>query len=507
MKRRLALSGAALLVLAVVLAPVWLAPVLATNDGPSHLYNAALAHGVRTGQPPFATYFHLEGGVRPNVMSQGMLATLGPIVGWDAAERVVVTLAMIATFVLAMALLGRRSVGAWLLWPLVTPLAGWLATNWFIWGGAYDFALSIPLFCGLLLVLDHPPPLGRARHLALQALLGLLYLTHVFTFAVGIALVLGVIGWQAIVGSGARRGLLVALPALAVLVIEMASGGQGTGAVFWGDLWTGLRDLATGDFVVSAGKLDLAAGIPIVVAVAVVAAVRWREARRDGRRAFSGADLFGLALFVASVLAPQGVGPGTYIPIRMRCLAVVALLPAIAQVVGRRPAWGAAGAAVLFAALGMHSGALLRQERRWSQNLALIDHLLTAAGAQEGSWVATRFTTYRFGHYNVVGIRHAIDRVALHRRMVILDNYEALYGVFSTTWRGIPDWAEFRQATGALTVRLVPGTIRWPVGVFVLHESDRRLRVVDPRLALGPSAVGGPFAVTLVVRQADDAPR
>lgn len=498
-RKRVAPPAAALIVGALMLAPVWLSPALATNDGPSHLYNAALADGVRAGQPPFATYFQLETGIRPNVTSERLLSTLGPIVGWDTAERVVVTLAMLATFALALALLNSGATGS--ISALLTPLAGWLGTNYFVWAGAYDFALSIALFCGLLLVLERPPPFTGFRLIVLQALLGLLYLTHVFTFAIGIALVVAVTGWQAIVGAGAWRRVLAAGPALVLLLIELTTGGPGTGAVFWSDLWDGLRDLLTGDFVVSAGKLDLAAGIPIVVAIGVVAVVRWREAGREGRSAFSGADLFGLALFGASLVAPEGVGPGTYIPIRLRCLAVLALLPAMAQVATRRRAWLATGAAILLAALVAHTATRLRQAHRWRAELDLIDHLLTAAGATDGSWVATRFTAYRGDIFDVVGQGHAIDRIALHRHMVVLDNYEALYSVFSTTWRGIPDWADFRQATGALTARLIPGQFRWPgEGLFVLHESDRVLRVADPRLAVGRSASGGPFAVTVLRR-------
>jgi len=486
-----------LLVGALTLVPVLISPVLATNDGPSHVYNAALADGVRAGRSPFATYFRLEQGLRPNVASHVLLTLLGPPLGWDAAERLVVALAMVATFVVLLALVSAS--GSPVAAPL-TPLAGWLATNWFVWGGAYDFALSIPCYAGLLAVLRSPRT--RRRDIAVEALLALLYVTHFFTFAAGIALVIAVVGWRALTESGSWRRLWIALPALALLVIETMSGGPGTGTVLWGERWDSLRGLVIGDFVVSATPLDVAAGGLIMAGVWRVAALRWGAARRSGRLALAGEEVLGFALLVLSLVAPYGVGEGTYIPIRMRYLGALALAPAIAHAAAPlRPARLAVLGAMLLAALGVHTAVLVRDARRVDRDLVLIDRLLTAAGASEGSWVVTRFTMYRRGPFHVAGYRHLIGRVAVRRRMVVLDNYEALYGVFSTAWRGTPDWIQFRPSRSGLTLRLAPGAIRWPGGVFVLHESDRVLQVADPRLALGPTAVGGPFAVTSVRRR------
>lgn len=490
-------AGAVLLVGALTLAPVWLSPVLATNDGPSHVYNAVLADGVRAGREPFATYFQLESGLKPDMVSHALLSALGPAVGWDTAERLVVTLAMAATFAVLLGLLS--TTGTTVPAPLA-PLAAWYATNWFVWGGAYDFALSIPWYAGLLLLLRRP--LTPWRHAGVQGLLGLLYLTHFFTFAAGIALVVALVGWQALTGSAPWRRLGLVLPAIALLLIEMLSGGPGTGAVLPGDAWDALRGLVIGDFVVSVTPLDAVAGVLIMAGTWLVVARRWGEVRRTGVRALAGEEVFGLALLVGSLVAPAGVGEGTYIPIRMRFLGVLALTPAMAQAAAAlRPARLAVAGAALLTALGVHTAALVRDARVASGNLALIDGLLTAAGARDGSWVDTRWTMYRRGLFHVAGYRHLMDRVAARRNMVVLDNYEALYGVFSTMWRGAPDWIQFRPSTTGLTLRLAPGMIRWPDGVFVLHESDRVLQVADPRLQVVRSAVGGPFAVTLVRRR------
>ncbi len=481
---------------AVLVAPVWTSPVLATNDGPSHVYNAALAAGVRAGRAPFATYFQLQGGLRPNMASQDLLVFLAPRVGWDAAERVVVTLAMVATFGTLLALMGPAgsTVAA-----LLAPLAGWLASSWFVWGGAYDFALSIPCFVGLLAVLRRPRT--RLSDGVVLLLLALLYVTHFFAFAVGVGLVLAVVGWRAMAWGEPWDRLLIALPGVAWLIIEMLSGGTGTGALLWREPWEALRGLIMGDFVVSVSPLDVIGGAVIMGSVWAVATLRWRALRRTGRSALAGEEVFGLGLLVLSLVAPHGVGEGTYIPIRMRYLGTLALVPAIAGAAAAlRPARLAVLTAVLTAALVVHSALLVGDARRTARDVVLIDRLLAAAGAGEGSWVTTRLTMYRRGLFHVAGYRHLVGRVAVYRNLVVLDNYEALYGVFSTVWRGTPDWLQFRQSTTGLTVRLAPGSIRWPGGVFVLHESGHALQITDPRLALGASFSGGAFAVTLVRR-------
>jgi hypothetical protein len=494
-RRHAAFVGAALLVAAITVAPVWLSPVLVTNDGPSHVYNAALAHGVRVGQQPFATYFELQPGLQPNIASHVLLKMLGPAVGWETAERLLVSVTMLAMCVVLLALMRAREA----MFPVfITPLAGWLASNWFIWMGLYDFALSLPVYTGLLLVLGRP--LTPRGHVLVQVLLGLLYLTHFFTFAAGIGLVIAFMGWRAILRRDPWRRLWVAFPAISLLLIEILTGGPGTGTLLWGDRWDALRGLAIGQFVVSATPLDAAGGATITAGVLILGGRRWRAARRDGAAAFAGEEVFGLALLVLSLVAPAGVGEGTFIPIRMQCLGVLALVPAVTQAAGAVRTRLAVLGTVLLAFLGVHMAVLIRDARHVDRDLVLIDRLLTAAGAGEGSWVVTRFTTYRRGMFHVAGYRHVIDRVAVRRRMVVLDNYEALYGVFPTVWRGLPDWIQFRPSTSGLTVRLAPGSLRWPDGVFVLHESYRPLQVAVPRLAFGPSAVGGPFAVTLVRR-------
>lgn len=493
------MAGTAL-VLALAVAPVWVAPVLVSNDGPRDVYNAAVATEIAAGRPPYATYFQLDRGVRPDAAVSSLLELMGPKVGWDVAERLVVTLAMVAT--LAVLLMLVRGGGPAHV-TLLAPLVAWLATNWFVWVGMYDFALSIPCFGALLLILDRP--LDLKRHVALQVAFALLYFTHYFTFAVGIGLVASVVGLRALNKQAPARALRVVLPALALLAIETATGGPGAGTVRWPEhRLEEVLGLVSGNFVVSAHRADILAGVIIMLGVGLTVGWRLRVTASAGWRTLSGAEVFGVALILLSLLAPHGVGEGTYIPVRMRLLGAVSLLPAVTEAARRvRVVRLAAAAGVLVVALAVHTGALVSRGRQLDRDRRLIRGLLLEAGAHEGGWVARRFTVPPRDGFLVTAYayRRLLERVAVQERLVVMDNVEALYGIFPVTWRDRPDWVTFRPTTVGLTVRFIPGAIPWPGGLYVLHERDRKLLVTDPHLEVGRSVASGTLAVTLIRRR------
>src|SRR5881227_3999429 len=140
---------------AAALVPVWASPVLVTTDGPSHVYNALVADAVLSERAPYARYLEFDRDwTRPDRTAQFLLMGLGRVVGFETAERVVFTLAVVATLAGFLALLVRSHSGQGGA-PLVAlaPAAGWLAQTWFVWMGFYDFALSLALYAALLLVL------------------------------------------------------------------------------------------------------------------------------------------------------------------------------------------------------------------------------------------------------------------------------------------------------------------------------------------------------------------
>jgi len=492
--RRGAVVTAALL----ALAPVWLSPVLVTTDGPSHLYNAFLSAAIRAGRAPFAAYFELTpGGVRPNQASGFLLGALGRTVGWEPAERVVLSLAILATFagLVALAARARAAVAG-----ALAVAAAWVAQGWLAWMGFYDFALSLACYAGLLLVLARPP--GLLRALMVQAAFGALYVTHFLTFAIGVALAAAVLGIRAATRREGWREPLAVVPGVLLALIEVAGGGTGAGGLGWDHPGRQLAGLAAGDVVMSAGSWDAVAGAAITAAALAALWQRLGDARREGIAVVSGAEWFAVALLVLSVLGPDRIGEGGFVGVRLRCLAVITLFPAMARALSRMSERLLAGSAlVLTALLAVHAARHVRMGQAGARDLAALDRLFTAAGAPEGAWVARRFTGYRRDAHGIAPRSHLLERLALRRRFVVLDNYEALFEIFDVSWRARPDWVTFVPADSVLTPRLIPGDVRWPGPLYLLHDRDRTIAFGDPQLEAGPTVVGAAFAVTQLRRR------
>lgn len=485
------LLGLSLLVVgSAVLAPVWASPVVVTTDGPSHLYNAMVADAIRTGRSPYAVHMRLtHRGLGPNRLSAFLLETLGRRVGWEVAERILVSLIMAATFGLLALLLSH--VG-FLAATALLPVAAWLAHSWFVWMGFYDFALSTAGYVGLLLVLGRRQ--GLVRDVLLLAALGFLYAVHFLTFAVGTGLAVAVTVWNAWQRRERWTGLIVVGPAALLAVIELATGGAGGGGVGWESPLKAVAGLTFGDFVRSFHPTDAIGGSAIMGAAAASLVLR--------RRSLGALDAFGALLLALSLVAPANVGSGGYVPIRLQMLGVVTLLPAIATTVARLPArWPSIGAAVVFVAFLAHAAYVVRVSSQVRRDLVVLERLLAADGASDGDWVRTRFVNVRRGLFRISAYRHLVDRIALRQRLLVLDDYEALYGVFAIAWRERPDWLTFRPAGRGLALELVPGDVRWTPLVHVVHEREWPLATADARLTLGPTLAADAFAVTPVRRR------
>ena len=496
------LRGGALVlsvVAALVVVPIWASPVLVTTDGPSHMYNALVADAVESGRLPYARYMELNTDpTRPNQAAHALLVALGRTIGWETGERVVFTLAVVATLAALLALLARPGATALV---ALAPAAAWLTQTWFVWMGFYDFALSLACYAALVLVLERAPT--PRRRLLAQGIFAALYLTHFLTFAVGTGLALATAGWRALTRQGRWGELAVAGPALALLLLELSVGGTGvSGAVTAADPGLGLLGLVMGDFVMSVHWLDAVGGALIMAAVWFTLGSRLRAAQRDGLASVSGAEVFGLLLLVLSVVGPDQVGEGGFMAIRLRCLGAITLLPSVAMALRgvRAPALGVAAGAAL-AALAAHGALIVRDARLVHRDLSVLETLFAEARVPEGAWLRTRFGAYRRAPYGIARYSHIADRLAARRRLVVLDNYESYTRAFTVSWRGRPDWLTFRKSIEGLTVRMVPGDIPWPNVLYVLHEGDHRLQAADSRIEIGPTRIGGRFALTPVRRR------
>jgi len=485
----------------IVLAPIWASPVLVTTDGPSHLYNSVVNQSIRSGQQPFVSYLTVREGWRPNRAADFVLSHLGPALGWEAAERALFTICVVASLVTFLFLLQpSEHLISWLV-----PIAAWMSQSWFVWMGFYDFSLSVSIFSALALVLEHGK--GTARHLAIQVLLGLLYFSHLFTFAVGVALVFGVFAWRTLRADGPWWDALAVVPGLSVLVFAIRTG-EGAAAVdpHWVGVGKSVAGLVLGDFIVSFHPFAVFVGVLIMAAVWAAALLRIRSARAEGLWSFTGIEIFAMLLLVVSVFAPFQFGDGSYIPARLRFLAVILFLPTMASILplNFRPLVTWAGAAVL-AALAMHGVLILSASRNVNRDLNTIQNLLTEAGARPGSWVLTKLSDRERGLFRISGYTHLSDRAGLRLGLVVLDNYEAYLRIFPVNWKEIPDGLTFGPVGDCWSVSLAPGQMHWLGPVLVVHDGARCIVGKKGELAAGSTLRSGQFAVTPLNRVSDDA--
>src|SRR5205814_1897670 len=143
----------------------------------------------------------------------------------------------------------------------------------------------------------------------------------------------------------------------------------------------------------------------------------------------AGPELFGILLLALSLVAPDSIGEGGFIPIRLRLLGTLALLPAIAAVLRRlRPRVAYVLCTVLVAAFAARSYWMIADARAVHDERMAVSALVMQAGASKGSWLAGRLTAYRRRPFRIGAYRHLAERVAIDQQLVVLNNYEALNG-------------------------------------------------------------------------------
>src|SRR5205814_6965263 len=103
--------------------------------------------------------------------------------------------------------------------------------------------------------------------------------------------------------------------------------------------------------------------------------------RRDADTArMLGPGLFGIALIVLSFVAPDSIGEGGYIPIRLRFLGTLALLPAIAEVLRRlRPRTAGVVCAALISAFAVRTFWIVRDARAVHDDRVAVSALVAEA--------------------------------------------------------------------------------------------------------------------------------
>jgi hypothetical protein len=471
------------------LAPVWVSQVPPTTDGASHVYNAVVEHDLDAGGGAYGSVHRLRPGLAPNRAAGRILVGLGPAVGWRRAEKILLSLAILAPLVALLMFAGASD------WTAIVAV-GVLVQNWFVWMGFYDFALSIALFALLATVLTRTR--GVTRVVLTQVLLLALFFTHLFTFAAGIGLLLGRALWRRIVGRGSLWEGLSALPALTLFDVEFSSA-VARPDVSWGHPIRGLLGLAVGDVVVTFHPLYLLAGVALMAAVWWTAARVLRRLRRVGWKTLDSITAAGLLLLPISLAVPEAMVKGSYLPDRVRLLAIILLLPALLTTLRGLGPLARRGVVVgggLF--LVLHAGWMTLLGRRLERDRRDIAAALGAAGARPGDWLKTLLRDEERGFYRISAYLHLSDRLASEQGLLVLDNYEAYVPYFAVGWLRVPDQLVPVPSGSGWDLRREPRELCPATPIFVVHEQDLALRSADSLVAVGETEVRGAFGVTEV---------
>jgi hypothetical protein len=168
------------LLLILQLTLVWAYPRYATQDGPSHLYNAAIIAGFHSPLwSGVSRFYRLNSQPIPNLLTYVMLEHLMKAFSAVVAEKILVT-AYFVLFAFSFWWIVRvihRDAEHFLAWGLV------LGSNLFVRMGFYNFCYGLSLFLICLAYwLRNPRRFGPTQWLVLTLLSGILYFTHLFCF-------------------------------------------------------------------------------------------------------------------------------------------------------------------------------------------------------------------------------------------------------------------------------------------------------------------------------------
>lgn len=452
------------------LAPVWTSAVLPTGDGPSHVYNAFVANELDS-TPALAEVYELGPLLRPQLLSDTFLRVTGPLIGWWRSERLLFTLIVLGGLAALAAVAGTVD-------PTALALLVWIPCGWFSWMGFYDFAIGLAFLTMLLRSLERGE--ARAPHVWMTLLLA----SHLFLAACGCVL-LGV-RWVA----DRRRSTLATWVGWSSLTAGLLFGATAGGLAPAVPAPNGLAHVLTSDPVLSHDPAGMLAGFCLFV---MAAAGVWSRCRGSGFAAHVG--WLGILFVLASLVVPEWIGRGGYVPTRMRAVALLVLAPAGVGALMRRG--GPARALVM--ACGLTAWGVLvhqaRHTRGYAERLAAtvrsIDEAVDALGGEPGGLaLIVRDPFQQPGFGRIFAWERIPERVAIRRGWPVLDDYEAAEPVFRVRWSG---------GVAPLSLSLTDSTLAvagpWAGALYLVHDPDVELSTRSDATATVSTP---PFATTLV---------
>jgi hypothetical protein len=392
--------------LAIQVAIPWSVPNFVTQDGPSHLYTAAVTRElVLHPDSHYSAVYRLNSSAITNWASVVLFSVGEWVAGYRNAEKVVASICLIAGFFALTYALGAP-----------TPIANLLLQNWFFAMGFYNFVLGMALFPALVAY-----AMRRTDRIAWIAV-GLVGLFFVHPFASGVAMAaIAVIRARAILQSRAHFRELIKLalacvPALALFAwfalasrramqVEPAAEG-------W---WSELRNL----FSTAPGSWMLVA--VVLLSIALMSRKRWA-----GQHAASA--MTALA-FIAGLVVPASGFGGSFFATRLLWAAL--LLGALLFRTNRFENIIGICAAL---AVGLNLAVAWRGAHEWSGR---VDEYLSSMKniSKTARFIRIRYPEPDRDPHQPDPLFHLDALIASGCRCVDLSDYQAPNGVFPVAYR------------------------------------------------------------------------
>jgi hypothetical protein len=442
------------------LVPLWWLPHFPSQDGPAHLEIAVVLRELAAGNAAFGRYFAINTAPEPNWFVYPPLMLLERIVAPAIAEKVLVSLYLLALpLAILLAVRTLRAAAA----PIAF-LGLPLALNYPLHMGFYNFAFGLAAFFAVVAYHARcrvPMTWGQTGRMALLLLLAF------FCHPVALAMALLAIGCSILADRAAARlrgdddgrglvraatlALLAAAPSLALLAV-FVSGDNGEAPAPM-PLATLARQLGVLYSLVSFGGAEVAVSIGVVVTLVLFALVVFRarlfggpgrardlDERRRRPRLDAG-DGFLLAALVATALyflLPAGLAGGGYVNQRLQLFVAFFVLLWLAtrpELDRWRIAVIGAGAVLALASTVIHGA-------HYARIGGYLDELEGAAVTLEpGSTILPVSFDHRGpgdGHElstRVFPFEHAAARLAAARRLIDLNSYQASRTYFPIRYR------------------------------------------------------------------------
>jgi len=443
--------GLFVVALAPAFAAIWGVPLLVTQDGPAHLYNAHILERSLSPDSPFRPFFRVRWEPLPNWA--GHLATMGllSILPARQADRVILSVTLVG-FAASIAWL-RLRVAGWRGMPLASLLAALLALNVTWLFGFTSFLLGACLFAITLGVWwegRDRPRFGRSAVLAVLLVGG--YFAHLVSLGltvVGLAILTALTpGERRFARARMTAASLIPLVPLGLFYLRL-SGRGGPLHAEWEhrvsplSIRSWVDRLGWVDPISLGSRLNLpfeeskswASGMlaPVVLgatAIAILVASTLGNARGEGTeplRERRGWLVLAALLLLGGLAGPDslGTGHGHYLPQRVSLLGLVALVPALDLDLRRR-----AGRA---AALALAGAMVLQSAWVWDYALTstrTVGELMRARGAVGARQRVAVLSIANGGRFRADPLRHAGNLFGIGTGNVIWNNYETAHYYF-----------------------------------------------------------------------------